>query len=371
MRERIFERFARGGGRRRAGGGSGLGLAIVRAVAEAHGGGRGRATPEGGGARFVVTLPLAARAEAAECRRADGLVSRGRSIRHTSSSPNPQGARTLKRPSRRPTPSPPPSSSRLLALSVVARRRRRTAWPRGFIDSREIKNNTVAAQRPPQQRHPHQGSPQQRGPWRSTSATAPSRAATSRSPRSPATIREATLSAGADRARASWPAVPAGALRLSALTTRPWARAQRRDPRPLVVTAACRPTSAGACATGCACSYRGGSARTALSVLRAPATARSPCPLVATGQRAVEPLPSSPGRHTPALSGVEVASPTVHGTVVRLLRLRRAGRGRLPAQRADLDLDDHRQDHRPALAALVDELRHVVVEVVLQQVDLA
>ena len=58
LRERIFERFVRGEGDR--GGSSGLGLAIVRAVAESHGGtvvledgGPGR------GAGFLVRLPLA------------------------------------------------------------------------------------------------------------------------------------------------------------------------------------------------------------------------------------------------------------------------------------------------------------------------
>ena len=40
MRERVFERFARGGGDAAPSGGSGLGLAIVRAVAEAHDGTR-------------------------------------------------------------------------------------------------------------------------------------------------------------------------------------------------------------------------------------------------------------------------------------------------------------------------------------------
>ena len=59
LRERIFERFARGVGDTAAGGGSGLGLAIVRAVAEAHGGRVELLDAEGGGARFVVTLPLA------------------------------------------------------------------------------------------------------------------------------------------------------------------------------------------------------------------------------------------------------------------------------------------------------------------------
>jgi two-component system, OmpR family, sensor kinase len=58
MRERVFERFARtgGDGTRR---GSGLGLAIVRAVVDAHGGRVELLNAEGGGARFVVTLPAA------------------------------------------------------------------------------------------------------------------------------------------------------------------------------------------------------------------------------------------------------------------------------------------------------------------------
>jgi two-component system OmpR family sensor kinase len=58
LRDRIFERFVRGEGDR--GGSSGLGLAIVRSVAESHG---GTVTLEeaapGQGASFVVRLPLA------------------------------------------------------------------------------------------------------------------------------------------------------------------------------------------------------------------------------------------------------------------------------------------------------------------------
>ena len=59
LRDRVFERFSRGGGDTGGGTGSGLGLAIVRAVAEAHGGAVALDDAEGGGARFVLRLPLA------------------------------------------------------------------------------------------------------------------------------------------------------------------------------------------------------------------------------------------------------------------------------------------------------------------------
>jgi two-component system OmpR family sensor kinase len=56
---RVFERFYRAdSSRARASGGAGLGLSIVAAVAEAHGGAaEARPTP-GGGATFVIALPL-------------------------------------------------------------------------------------------------------------------------------------------------------------------------------------------------------------------------------------------------------------------------------------------------------------------------
>jgi two-component system, OmpR family, sensor kinase len=59
MRERVFERFARGDGDAAPQGSSGLGLAIVQAVTDAHEGRVELGDAEGGGARFVVTLPTA------------------------------------------------------------------------------------------------------------------------------------------------------------------------------------------------------------------------------------------------------------------------------------------------------------------------
>jgi signal transduction histidine kinase len=58
---RVFEPFYRPAGRSEAAGGWGLGLALVRQIAEHHGGSvRAEAAP-GGGARFVVDLPAAGR----------------------------------------------------------------------------------------------------------------------------------------------------------------------------------------------------------------------------------------------------------------------------------------------------------------------
>ncbi|WP_430335480.1 sensor histidine kinase [Rhodococcus sp. ACT016] len=58
QRARIFERFVRlDTPRTREGGGTGLGLAIVAEIIAAHGGTVDLVEPEGGGARFVVTLP--------------------------------------------------------------------------------------------------------------------------------------------------------------------------------------------------------------------------------------------------------------------------------------------------------------------------
>jgi len=63
-RERIFERFVRlDTDRARAAGGSGLGLAIVSEIVAAHGGGVTVHTAPGGGARFVVRLPVAGPAQ--------------------------------------------------------------------------------------------------------------------------------------------------------------------------------------------------------------------------------------------------------------------------------------------------------------------
>ena len=58
---RVFERFYRAdASRARASGGAGLGLSIVAAVVEAHGGSTEVRPTPGGGATFVITLPLGA-----------------------------------------------------------------------------------------------------------------------------------------------------------------------------------------------------------------------------------------------------------------------------------------------------------------------
>jgi signal transduction histidine kinase len=57
-RQRIFERFARASASRRRSEGAGLGLAIVRAIAEAHGGRVALSSRVGAGATFTIVVPL-------------------------------------------------------------------------------------------------------------------------------------------------------------------------------------------------------------------------------------------------------------------------------------------------------------------------
>ena len=63
LRDRVFERFVRGSGDR--GGSFGLGLSIVRAVADSHGGTVRLDSDAGRGTRFAVTLPQSEAAAAA------------------------------------------------------------------------------------------------------------------------------------------------------------------------------------------------------------------------------------------------------------------------------------------------------------------
>ena len=73
---RIFDRFYRGGtARDRKSGGAGLGLAIARAIAEAHGGTLTAESTPGAGATFRLRLPLAAVAETAAGRAPSGAPS--------------------------------------------------------------------------------------------------------------------------------------------------------------------------------------------------------------------------------------------------------------------------------------------------------
>ncbi len=69
-RDHIFERFARGRGGRRRSDGAGLGLAIVRSVAEAHGGRVELDSEPGSGATFTIVLP----ADADPARPAPGRI---------------------------------------------------------------------------------------------------------------------------------------------------------------------------------------------------------------------------------------------------------------------------------------------------------
>lgn len=57
LREALFERFRRGLRESAGPGGSGIGLAIVKAVAEGHGGGAGVEDRPGGGAVFTIWIP--------------------------------------------------------------------------------------------------------------------------------------------------------------------------------------------------------------------------------------------------------------------------------------------------------------------------
>jgi signal transduction histidine kinase len=64
QRERVFDRFFRlDSSRARTSGGAGLGLAMVRRIAEGHGGTARIDTAPSGGARFAVRLPLSASAK--------------------------------------------------------------------------------------------------------------------------------------------------------------------------------------------------------------------------------------------------------------------------------------------------------------------
>jgi signal transduction histidine kinase len=57
QRERIFEPFYRLPGHAEHAGGVGLGLSLVRQIAQRHGGQIRCEDREGGGSRFVITLP--------------------------------------------------------------------------------------------------------------------------------------------------------------------------------------------------------------------------------------------------------------------------------------------------------------------------
>jgi signal transduction histidine kinase len=96
VRERVFDRFVRGPGGNAPGGGrgGGLGLAIVRSVALAHGGEVRVDDVPGGGARFVVRLPLSA---AAGGPGEEARGGRGALLGHTSTTTGRTSGRRLSR----------------------------------------------------------------------------------------------------------------------------------------------------------------------------------------------------------------------------------------------------------------------------------
>ncbi len=57
-RQHLFERFHRGSEGRTRSEGAGLGLSIVKAIAEAHHGGVEIVSKTGAGTKFVMTLPV-------------------------------------------------------------------------------------------------------------------------------------------------------------------------------------------------------------------------------------------------------------------------------------------------------------------------
>jgi two-component system OmpR family sensor kinase len=97
---RIFERFARASASRRRSDGAGLGLAIARAIAEAHGGRVELSSRPGAGAMFAVVIPV------------DRVAANG-AAQSWSSAPSPPVAAppASPTPSSSPPPSSPPSSS--------------------------------------------------------------------------------------------------------------------------------------------------------------------------------------------------------------------------------------------------------------------
>ncbi len=101
-REAIFERFYRGGaaGRRGGTGGTGLGLALVLEHVRAQGGDVEVTERPGGGARFVVTLPVvpAAPARPAAPGPAGAAAGRGRAGQRGAASGGPRRRRQVSRP---------------------------------------------------------------------------------------------------------------------------------------------------------------------------------------------------------------------------------------------------------------------------------
>ena len=136
LRERVFERFTRGGADRAPSGGSGLGLAIVKAVADAHDGARGPARGRGR-RRALRGHPARGNTGAQRSDSAATVFGSTRSLTEYPTSLEELPVKSILR--RRPSPALVISCIALfVSLGGVS-----YGVATGFIDSREIKNNEI------------------------------------------------------------------------------------------------------------------------------------------------------------------------------------------------------------------------------------
>ena len=187
-------------------------------------------------------------------------------------------------------------------------------------------------------------------------------------------VREATLSEVPTAARAARAGSSGSVDSLRVITTK--VVAQGGAPvtlvqyGPLTVTGACPADMGGPRAEVRVQSSEAGSSadgeEASFGVLGA--GAQTVAAVASTGPRAIESSPIVASGAAASLSGV--VSLIADGAGGGSVPVPGARRGERRPGTDALDLDDHRQDHRPAAQLVVDELGHVVVQMVLQEVDL-